>query len=114
MDSSFQQDSAISANMGLEKRRQLKPDAIPTLFDRPAARLPSSSAASASCSRKRGSSTVSLTDHNAPRQPKKRRGAYEKRQRSRVSREFIDRHYHCNSLYMPVYLIGCNRATFSF
>ena len=35
-DSCFQPDSAIAASMGLQKRKTLKPVAIPTLFERPA------------------------------------------------------------------------------
>ena len=93
-DSCFQPDSAIAASMGLQKRRMLKADAVPTLFERPAVQLPSlrdtsasySGAASvlAPTSRKRGSSPTSPADQDALSQPKKRRGAYEKRERSRV------------------------------
>ena len=87
-DCCFQPDSAIAASMGLQKRRMLKPDAIPTVFERPAVQLPSSSgscAGASGSSRKRGSSTTSPAAEDTPSQPKKRRGAYEKRERSRVS-----------------------------
>ena len=43
-DSCFQPDFAIAASIGLQKRRMPKPDAVPTLFERPAVQLPSSSA----------------------------------------------------------------------
>ena len=88
-DSCFQHDSAIAASMGLQKCTTLKPDAVPTLFERPAVQLPSLSSAGASISassfRKRGSSTTSPVDQDVSSQPKKRRGAYEKQERSRVS-----------------------------
>ena len=87
-DSCFQPDSAIAASMGLQKRRTLKSDAVPTLFEKPALQLPSSSdsysGGVSGSSHKRGSSTTSA-DQDAPNQLKKRRGAYEKRERSRVS-----------------------------
>ena len=67
-DDCFQPDSAIAASMGLQKRRSLKPDAVPTHFERPSAQLSSSS------TRKRSSSTTPLATHDAQSEPKKRRG----------------------------------------
>ena len=91
---SFQPDSAIAASMGLQKRRMLKADTVPTPFEWPAVQLPTLRDTSASYSgaasvfapnsRKRGSSPISPADQDALSQPKKRRGAYEKRERSRV------------------------------
>jgi hypothetical protein len=34
--SCFEVDSALAAQMGIQKRKRLKPDAVPTVFDRPA------------------------------------------------------------------------------
>ena len=82
-DSCFQPDSTIAATLGLQKRRMLKPDAIPTLFERPAIQLPSDCSASATSSSSRKRSSPAELD--APSLPKKRRGAYEKRERARVS-----------------------------
>ena len=86
-DSCFRPDSAIAASMGLHKPRTLKPDAVPTLFERPALQLPSSSGSSCSAasSRNRSLTTTSPADQDAPSLPKKMRGAYEKRERARVS-----------------------------
>ena len=40
--SCFEVDSELAAQMGIQKRKMLKPDAVPTLFDRPAIQLSSS------------------------------------------------------------------------
>ena len=66
--------------MGIQKRKRLKPDAVPTLwFDRPAIQLPSlaqSEPGPSRLSRKRGSTgSSSLADTTT----KKIRTAYEKR-----------------------------------
>lgn len=79
----FEEDSAIAAKFGIQKRRRLKPNAVPTVFYR----ANSSSTHSSSVrdtntvgecsSRKRAGQEVS-----AP--VEKKRMAYEKRERSRV------------------------------
>ena len=85
----FEPDSAIAASMGLTKRRRLKQDAIPTIFDKPVQQSRTSSAsasASGSSSRKRATAiTTTPEDTQTGRSEKKRsRGAFEKRERSRV------------------------------
>ena len=79
----FEEDSAIAAKFGIEKRRRLKPNAVPTVF----LRANSTSAHSSSIretdtggecsSRKRAGQEVSVP-------VEKKRMAYEKRERSRV------------------------------
>ena len=66
---SFESDSAIAASFGISKRKRLKSDAIPTIFERPA---PESTG-------KRPATTASESV------AKRRRTAFEKRERSRVS-----------------------------
>ena len=39
--SCFEVDSELAAQMGIQKCRRLKPDVVPTVFDRPAIQLPS-------------------------------------------------------------------------
>ena len=75
--SCFEVDSELAAQVGIQKRRRLKPDAVPTLFDRPAIQLPSAqSEPGPSRSRKRASTgSSSLADTTT----KKIRTAYEKR-----------------------------------
>ena len=70
-------------------KRKLKPDAIPTIFKRPVMQLPSRSygsddASPSGLNRKRSSTTssVSLASDFVS---KKRRTAFEKRERARVS-----------------------------
>ena len=82
--SCFEVDSELAAQMGIQKRRRLKPDAVPTLFDRPAIQLPSQSQSEcdpSGSSRKRASAASSSL---AGATTKKPRTAYEKRERSRV------------------------------
>lgn len=72
----FEADAVLARSFGLSKRRRLKADAIPTIFHRPSAELPSTSGAS----RKR------LRDADTPTISSKRPcGAVEKRERARVS-----------------------------
>ena len=83
--SCFEGDSALAAQMGIQKRKRLKPDAVPTVFDRPAIQLPSSAQSEPGPSRlswKRGSTgSSSLADPTT----RKIRTAYKKRERSRVT-----------------------------
>lgn len=85
--SCFEPDSELASQMGMQKRRRLKDDAVPTLFERPGPRtsLLSDAGPSGTLSRKRASSSSSLTDAGTS---KKIRTAYEKRERCRV-RQFI-------------------------
>lgn len=84
----FEPDSAIAASMGLSKRRRLKPNAIPTIFERQAplhSSGPSTSGISTSRKRAAGTSVApGATGISGTTQPKKPRQAYEKRERSRV------------------------------
>ena len=80
-DSCFEPDSALASEMGIKKRRRLKHDAIPTIFERPVS-LPSSTQSSVKYPQKRPAATSSS---DAPSQSKRSRVAYEKRERSRVS-----------------------------
>ena len=70
--------------MGMQKRRRLKDDAVPTLFERPEPQeslLSEAGPSGSSISRKRSSSS-SVADAGSS---KKKRSAYEKRERHRVS-----------------------------
>ena len=76
----FEEDTAIAARFGIEKRRRLKPNAVPTVFHR---HLPHSSTEAEaqddpSTSRKRSISA----DCNPVQQ---KRAAFEKRERIRVT-----------------------------
>ena len=64
--------------MGMQKRRRLKDDAIPTLFERPGSQMShlSDAGPSGTLSRKRASGSSSLADAGTS---KKMRTAYEKR-----------------------------------
>ena len=78
----FEPDSAIAATMGLNKRRRLRSNAVPTVFERPSGG--SSACTSSGASRKRtAGAAVSLgaTDSKSTTQTKKPRQAYEKRER---------------------------------
>ena len=72
-DDCFEPASQIAATFGMQKSRRLKPDAIPTLFDRP-------SLSSEGERRKR----VAKTSTSLLSSTKKRRSAYEKRENYRV------------------------------
>lgn len=85
-NSCFEPDSELASQMGIQKRRRLKDGAVPTLFERPVAPVPKSllsEAVPSSLYRKRASSSSSLADVGSS---KKKRAAYEKRERSRVSK----------------------------
>ena len=78
--SCFEPDSELASQMGIQKRRRLKDDAIPTLFERPGSQISHLSQADAgpsgTLSRKRASGSSSLADAGSS---KKIRTAYEKR-----------------------------------
>ena len=80
----FEPDAELASQMGIQKCRRLKDDAVPTLFARSEARVsfPSDAGPSGTVSRNMASS---LADASTS---KKIRTAYEKRERSRVS-QFI-------------------------
>ena len=82
----FEPDSTLASQMGIQKRRRLKADAIPTLFERrcvaPVPLPLPSEAGPSTLSRKRTSSSSSSVDAGYS---KKKRAAYEKRERTRVS-----------------------------
>ena len=81
----FEPDSAIAASMGLTKRRRLKQDAIPTIFDKPVQHSRTSSASGSSSRKRAAAITTTPEDTQTGRSEKKRsRGAFEKRERSRV------------------------------
>ena len=65
-DGSFELDSQLAKAMGMKRKVRLKPNALPTLFEKPA-----------SLKRKSSASEMSA--------PKRRKGAFEKRERSRVN-----------------------------
>lgn len=99
--SCFEESTELAAKMGIQTRRKLKPDAVPTLFARPGIQLPSQasepgpSGLSRLTPRKRASTdSSSLADATS----KKSRTAYEKRERSRVSNEII-----VSSVQLPQY-----------
>ena len=84
-EDSFDSATLLEAQFGLLKKRKLKPGAVPTLFKKPEALL-----------RKRAGSTQDL---EVPA-PKRREGAYEKRERSRVSYWCIARCMYVRELYL--------------
>ena len=83
--SCFEVDSELAAQMGIQKRRRLKPDAVPTVFDRPAIQLPSSAQPEPGPSRVSRKRSSTGSSSFADTTTKKIRTAYEKRERSRVS-----------------------------
>ena len=102
--SCFEASYDLAAKMGLQKRRKLKPDAVPTIFKRPVVQLPSQSAqyghgspddAGPSVLSRKRSSTGSSESLAPGTVSKKRRSAFEKRERARVS--LTSRNYELNS-----------------
>ena len=79
-DSYFQPGFTIAASMGLQKCRTPKPDAIPTLFERPFVQLPSLNSAGALILAREVQILSSPANHDAPSQPKKRMGGSERDQ----------------------------------
>ena len=79
----------LAAKAGIKIRRKLKPGAIPTIFKRPVMQLPSQSddTSPSGLNRKR-SSTASSVNLASDSVPKRRRTAFEKRERARVSINF--------------------------
>lgn len=73
-EDSFEVDSAIAATFGISKKRRLKPNAVPTIFQRQ-----SSASKDQLVPRKRPADPLATTSS------KRARGAAEKRERMRVS-----------------------------
>ena len=90
----FEEGSVIAAQFGIQKRRRLKPDAVPTIFHRPAATTASrgSLQEGPSVGHKRAAVTG---DESIPVEKKP---AFEKRERARVRTE---------SRYVASYSYGC-------
>ena len=113
--SCFEVDSELAAEMGIQKRRRLKPDAVPSLFDRPGIQLPSASTQSEAgpsrSSRKRASVSSSSLADTTP--SKKSRTAYEKREREIKSKQYIEVNVGLNyCVYiMTMYNIDCVRTS---
>lgn len=89
--SCFEPDADLASEMGLHKRRRLKVDAVPTLFERPGPQacqmsISDSGPSGSTLSRKRMPSSLSFTDASAS---KKTRSAYEKRERSRILSQLL-------------------------
>ena len=87
----FEVDSVLAEQMGLKKRKKLKPDAVPAIFVRHVAPEqggpgPSSSGDPVTFARKRAPASSSTVGTDFP--PRKRM-AFEKRERLRVS-ELVD------------------------
>ena len=80
----FEPDSAITATMGIAKRQRLKPDAVPTLFERQAPQSAAGSGPHVSRKRSAATTTPETTRISGTAQVKKLRQAFEKRERSRV------------------------------
>ena len=94
----FEPDSALALAMGLEKRKKkLKPDAVPTLFDRPSVAGGTEEASASSRKRQRSITLSTPSPSNLVTcKPKKTRVAFEKRERARVSQIvtiIISRHF---------------------
>ena len=93
----FEEGSVIAAQFGIQKRRRLKPDAVPTIFHRPAATTASrgSLQEGPSVGHKRAAVTG---DESIPVEKKP---AFEKRERARVRTES---RYVASSIAMAVYI----------
>lgn len=103
----FEPDSAIAATMGINKRQRLKPDAIPTIFERQAPQHPGahgSTGGGSRESRKRSAATTApeTTRTSGTAQVKKPRQAYVKRERSRVR----NTSYQCILLVLAAFIFG--------
>lgn len=80
-EDSFEVDSAIAATFGISKKRRLKPDAVPTIFQRQSS--VGSGAEDQRVLRKRSADPLAATSS------KRARGAVEKRERIRVSSSYF-------------------------
>jgi hypothetical protein len=82
-EDSFEVDSAIAATFGIPKKRRLKPDAVPTIFQR------QSSLGSASEDQLPRKRLATDTDPPTANSSKRARAAAEKRERIRVSSSYL-------------------------
>ena len=80
----FEYDTAIAATFGMKKRKRLKPGAIPTIFIRQNITATSKGDGGTS-SRKRSATTLGTSETT-----RRKRGAFEKRERSRVSVRLLE------------------------
>ena len=82
----FESNSAIVATMGIAKRQRLKPDTVPTLFERQAPQHQGVAGSGLHVLRERSAATTTpeTTRISGTAQIKKPRQAFEKRERSRV------------------------------
>ena len=96
-EDSFEPDSALASAMGIAKRKRLRPNAVPTLFERPRQQesaVPMQMAETSSIpsgpnsSRKRVAISATSMVSTGSCLTKKPRKAYEKRERSRVREGF--------------------------
>ena len=80
----FETSTLLAPKLGIKIRKRLKPDAVPTIFPRP---IQLSAATPLSTERTASVQTSSVDQPGNDVQPaaKKRRSAYEKRERARVS-----------------------------
>ena len=90
-ESCFEPSSALASKVGLEKRKRLKADAVPTIFERPETSTSSTNTSGDfSSQRKRAAVDTPLEESTgAKHQAKRARGAYEKRERARVRNQQI-------------------------
>ena len=98
----FEENSFIAAQFGLTKRKRLKPDAVPTIFHRPALNV----AATSHVHLQEGPSAVghkraALAEESIPL--KKKKAAFEKRERARV-RSYSS--YSCRHGYNYIAIVG--------
>lgn len=105
----FNVDSVLAEQMGLKKRRTLKPDAVPTIFVRHVATEQGEPGPSSGMiAGKRAPATTSSSSVGTDGPPKKRM-AFEKRERLRVGRFFwmiiifLILCKYCNRLYMSCF-----------
>ena len=80
----FHIDSAIAATFGMKKKKTLKPCAVPTLFIRPSAAAQPNSQVDSTRSLKRTTTAQATCETERVSTTKRMRGAFEKRERSRV------------------------------
>ena len=85
----FEPDSAIALSMGLLKRKRLRPNAVPTIFERQRQPLPLETSDEPSCSgvRKKRSAGTAIILGAESSKIKRPRKAFHKRERSRVRHE---------------------------
>ena len=101
----FHIDSAIAATCGMKKKKTLKPGAVPTLFIRPSAAAQPDSQVDSTRSRKRTTTAQAACETEGVSTTKRMRGAFEKRERSRVCYKDFLRAHVCLSIIILLYNI---------